>query len=120
MKRIASCSKFSSRKALQLNKKNIRPSQIYRNLEPLSFETILLIKAKYKNKFLNFHIERFFKYYNGIKLCISGKDLVRLGLEPSPDYKKILTRLLYLQLDGRINSRGEALKWITRLRPLAD
>ena len=116
MKRIVSCNKFSSRKASQLNKKNIRPSQIYRNLERLSFETILLIKAKYRNKFLNLHIEEFFKYYNHTQPCISGKDLTKLGLKPGPDYKKILTRLLYLQLDGRINSRRDALKWIARLR----
>ena len=115
MKKIVSCSKFSPRKALQLNKKNIRPSQIYRNLEPLSFEAILLIKAKYRNKFLNFHIEEFFKYYNRTQPYISGKDLTKLGLKPGPDYKKILTRLLYLQLDGRINSRRGALKWIARL-----
>ncbi len=114
IKRIVSYNRFSSPKALRLSRKNIRPSQIYRNLEPLSFEVILLIKARYRNKFLNHNIQNFFKYYNGTRLYISGKDLTRLGLKPGPHYRKILTRLLYLQLDGRINSREDALRLVTR------
>ena len=62
IKRVISYNRFSSRKALRLSKKNVSPSQIYQNLEPLSFEVVLLIKAKYRNKFLNSHIEKFFKY----------------------------------------------------------
>jgi tRNA nucleotidyltransferase (CCA-adding enzyme) len=118
IKRAVSYSKFSSRKVLRLSKKNIRPSQIYRDLEPLSFEVILLIKARYKNKFLNRNIQKFFKHYNGTRLYIRGEDLIRLGMSPGPDYQKIFNRLLYLQLDGRIHSRQEALEWISRLHPL--
>ena len=115
IKRIASYSGFSSGKISRLSKKNISPSQIYRILEPLSFEVILLIKASQKNKLLALHIEKFFKYYNGMRLCIRGEDLIELGLKPSPDYKRILTRLFYLQLDGRINSRKVALEWIRKM-----
>lgn len=114
IKRIVSYSRFSQRKALRLCKKDISPSEIYRNLEPLSFEVILLIKARYKNKLLNYHIANFFRCYNRERLYIRGQDLTRLGLKPGPAYKKILTKLLYLQLDGRINSKHDALRWITR------
>ncbi len=114
IKRIISYYKFSRQKVKCISKKDISPSQIYRILEPLSFETILLIKAKYKNRFLDSHIKNFFEYYNGARVYISGRDLTQIGLRPSPDFRKILTRLLYLQLDGKINSRQEALEWISR------
>ncbi|MFH1577982.1 MAG: CCA tRNA nucleotidyltransferase [Candidatus Omnitrophota bacterium] len=111
-KRIISYVKFSQAKVSRLSKKNILPSQIYQVLEPLSFEVILLIKAKYKNKLLNRLIFRFFKHYNGTRVYLAGRDLAKLGLKPSPDYKKILDRLLCLQLNRRINSRRDALKWV--------
>jgi len=114
IKRIISYNRFSSRIALQLSKRNILPSQIYRLLEPLSFEVILLIKASYKNKFLNLNIEKFFKHYNGMRIYIRGEDLTKIGIAPSPDYKKILNRLLYLQLDGKINSKQEALEQVKK------
>lgn len=101
---------ISSAKVSVLSKKNIRPSQIYRSLKPLSPEVILLIKARYRNELLNLNIAKFFKHYNGVQVYIRGKDLNKLGLEPSPDYKIILTRLLYMQLDGKIRSRQEALE----------
>lgn len=112
-KRIISYSRVSQTIASSLSKKDILPSQIYRILEPLSFEVILLLKAKYRNRILNLNIERFLKYYNGMRHYVSGKDLTKLGLRPGPDYKKILKRLLYLQLNGHIDSRQDALEWVT-------
>jgi tRNA nucleotidyltransferase (CCA-adding enzyme) len=114
-KRIISYYKFCPSKVSSLGK-NILPSQIYRILEPLSFEVILLIKAKHKNRLLNLHIERFFKYYNEARPYISGKDLTKLGLKPSPEYKKILNRLFHLQLNQQISSRQEALDRIAHRR----
>jgi tRNA nucleotidyltransferase (CCA-adding enzyme) len=114
-KRIISYYKFCPSKVSSLGK-NILPSQIYRILEPLSFEVILLIKAKYKNRLLNLHIERFFKYYNEARPYISGEDLTKLGLKPSPEYKKILNRLFHLQLNQQISSRQEALDRIAHRR----
>lgn len=115
IKRIDSYNRFLSRQVSRLTKKDISPSQLYRDLEPLSFEAILLIKARHRNKFLNLNIERFFKHYNGVRLYIRGGDLASLGLKPGPDYRRILNRLLYLQLEGKVNSRKEALAWLVRL-----
>lgn len=115
IKRINSYNRFLSHQVSRLTEKDILPSQLYRGLEPLSFEVILLIKARHRNKFLNLNIERFFKHYNGVRLYIRGGDLANLGLKPGPDYKRILNRLLYLQLEGKINSREDALAWLARL-----
>ena len=114
IKRIISYNKISSAKLSRLSKKNISLSQIYRELKPLSFEVILLIKARYRNRTLNLNIEKFFKYCSRIQLYLDGKDLTVLGLRPGPNYKKILNQLLYLQLDGKINSREAALKYLKK------
>ncbi|MFH1678760.1 MAG: CCA tRNA nucleotidyltransferase [Candidatus Omnitrophota bacterium] len=114
VKRVLTYKKFPKTKIQRLSKKNISPSQLYQILESLSFEVILLIKAEQENKNLKHNIERFLRCYNGIRLHVSGEDLNKLGLKPSPDYKKILNRLLSHQLNGKIKSRRDALNWIVR------
>ena len=112
IKIINSYSSFLVKLVKRLSKEDMAMSQIYRSLHWLSREVILLIKAKANNKTVDLNIKRFFRYCRELHPYISGKDLVNLGLKPSPDYKKLLDQLLYLQLDRRINSRQEALRWV--------
>ncbi len=111
---VISCKTFSPQKLLRLSKKDILPSRAYRDLKPLSPEAILFIKAGYGNRFLNLNIERFFKHYNRMRPYVRGDDLASLGLKPGPDYKNILEKLFYLQIDGMINSKQEALEWVKK------
>jgi len=43
---------------------------------------------------------------------VQGRDLIDLGLEPSPQFKEILDEVYRLQLEGDINSREEALDFL--------
>jgi len=43
-----------------------------------------------------------------------GRDLIALGLKPSPLFKKMLERVYQLQLDGKISKKEEALEYIRR------
>ena len=43
---------------------------------------------------------------------IQGRDLIKLGLKPSPKFKTIIDEVYELQLDGKINSTEEALVWV--------
>lgn len=43
---------------------------------------------------------------------VTGKDLIDLGLTPSPAFKEILGRIQIEQLEGRLSERGAALAWI--------
>jgi tRNA nucleotidyltransferase (CCA-adding enzyme) len=43
---------------------------------------------------------------------ILGRDLVALGLNPSPNFKEILKKVYILQLDGDISKKEEALEYI--------
>jgi len=47
-----------------------------------------------------------------LKPIISGKDLIALGLKPSPKFKKILDLAYQAQLDGKFKNKEEAIKWL--------
>jgi tRNA nucleotidyltransferase (CCA-adding enzyme) len=84
-------------------------------LEPLSYEVIILIKARYKNKCVQRHIEDFFEIYNGMRILISGHDLHKLGIAPGPYYQKIFSRVLKAKLEGEVRTRQEELELIRKL-----
>jgi len=43
---------------------------------------------------------------------LRGRDLIELGLKPSPKFGKILDEIYELQLDGTIDSKDEAIEYI--------
>lgn len=58
------------------------------------------------------------KYYfelKDIKLEIGGKDLLELGLEPSPAYGKIFQQTLKKKLIGEIHTKSEELEFVKSL-----
>ncbi|MFH0826688.1 MAG: hypothetical protein V1923_02190 [Candidatus Omnitrophota bacterium] len=116
-KRIYSCKKIKPQHLKRLQEKKVKPSRIFGFLEPLSYEVILFLKAKYKNIFLQKHVEDFLKVYNHIRICTSGDDLREAGVRPGPAYQKIFARLLKARLDGLINTKEEELRLVQRLIP---
>ncbi len=46
-----------------------------------------------------------------LEQLIQGRDLIELGLEPSPQFKIILDEVYELQLEGKVTSRDEALEF---------
>jgi tRNA nucleotidyltransferase (CCA-adding enzyme) len=99
----------------ELSRSNIKPSKIFELLEPLSYEAILLIKAKQRNPVIQRHVADFFEIYNGIRICVSGHDLQRLGVLPGPYYQKVFARVLKAKLEGKIRTKKEELAFIGRL-----
>lgn len=112
--RIRSYKKVSSGLTKKLKIRQA-PSMIYRLLEPLSYEVILLIKSGSKNKVLQQNINDFFIAYNGSKIHITGNDLAELGIPSGPSYKKILKKILYAKLDKEINTREDELAFLKKL-----
>lgn len=114
-KRILAFKKISPKFIKSLNRANIKPSELFSLLEPLSYEVIILIKAKFKGANLKMHIEDFLEAYNGMRIHISGEDLHRLGLTPGPFYQKIFHRVLNAKLDGLVKTKEEELKLIQEI-----
>lgn len=96
-------------------KLKMRPSQLHSLLEPLSYEVILMIKARSGHKLLNKNIVEFLKLHNGIRTHLKGSDLVQLGIPRGPHYQKILRHLLYARLDKKVKNRDEELRLVKQL-----
>lgn len=98
------------------SKKDFAPSRIYKLLEPLSLEVILLIMARtilmdseVKAALVNSRIKAFLAKYNGIRLHIRGDDLKAMGLKSGPAFKVILDNVLYNKIDGKLKTKRDEL-----------
>ena len=107
----SSCHKVIS----SLGKNKVSPVKIFNLLEPLTYEVTLLIKAKAKSSNVKRHMENYLKIYNGMRICISGDDLHKLGIKPGPYYEKIFKRVLKARLKGLVRTKEDELALISRL-----
>ncbi|MCM8795842.1 MAG: CCA tRNA nucleotidyltransferase [Candidatus Omnitrophica bacterium] len=114
-KRILDSKLIKPKFILRLKQKKLKAEEIFRLLEPLSYEVIIFISAKYKNRNLKEHIKDFFDIYNGMRILISGDDLKRLGILPGPFYQKIFTEVLNAKLKGEVKTKEEELFLIKEL-----
>ncbi len=109
-KRVLMYQDIKNKAAFGLSTKLIQPIRIYHLLEPLSYEVILLIRAKFKNKLLRKHIEDFFAIYNNVRIHVNGDDLRSLGVKPGPLYQKVFRKILNAKLNGEVGSHAEELE----------
>jgi tRNA nucleotidyltransferase (CCA-adding enzyme) len=114
-KRIMGYKKIKPGLIHKLSRSQIKPSQFFWILEPLSYEVILLIKAKYKRGALQKNIADFLKMYNGMRIYTSGEHLWQLGLLPGPRYQKIFRKVLNARLDGWVRTKEEELTLVKKL-----
>ncbi|MFH0912697.1 MAG: hypothetical protein V1884_00210 [Candidatus Omnitrophota bacterium] len=114
-KRILNCKKDSRAIIRRLNKTEMKPSRVFHLLEPLSYEMIIFIKAKSKDKNLARHITDFFTVYNGMRIYIRGDDLRKLGIAPGESYRKFFSRVLKEKLDGLVKTKKEELELIKKI-----
>ena len=112
---ILTYKKISDKFIQTLNGDKVRPSAIFNAFEPLSYEVILLLKAKYKNRNLQRYIKDFFEIYNGMRIQIRGDDLQRLGIAPGPYYQKVFAKVLKAKLEGSVRTGEEELALIKKI-----
>lgn len=113
--RILATKKLSPGILKKLNSKRINPSQIYKLLKPLSYETILFIMSKAKAMRVKKRISSFFKHYDKVKIKIGGGELKSLGLSPGPEFKRILDKVLYAKVDSKLKSKAEEMEFARKL-----
>ncbi len=114
-KRMLSLKKIRQKNVLALSTVKTKPARIFNLLEPLSYEAILLLKAKHKDNNLRRHIKDFFEIYNDMRLFVSGKDLNNLGIPAGPYYQKIFSKILNAKLNGLVKTREEEIALIRKL-----
>ena len=95
------------------NKGTVRPSQVYRLLEDFSSEVLVLLLAKQVSaqhgvrlSLLKRHLVAYVKN-KAIKTALTGRDLQAMGLQPGPQYKIILGKLLDACIDGMIKTEAD-------------
>lgn len=93
----------------KLSGTSVHPSRVFCLLEPLPYEVILMLRAKFANPNMQRHIADFFSVYNGMRISLHGEDLQKLGLRPGPQYQQIFERVLRAKLDGKASSRQDEL-----------
>jgi len=113
-KRVVSFKKISKDFVRKLSGKRVLPSVTFHLLDPLSYEAILLIAARHKNKYLKEQVKEFFRVHNSVRLLVTGHDLAALGLKPGPHYQKIFLRLFNAKLDGKVHTKEEELGYIRK------
>jgi tRNA nucleotidyltransferase (CCA-adding enzyme) len=95
------------------DKGTLRHSQVFRVLEGLSNEAIVLLLAKQiampdkaRLGLLKRYLQAFMKNRT-IKTVLTGRDLQAMGLKPGPQYKTILGELLDARIDRMITTKAE-------------
>jgi len=97
-------------KVAKLNKE-VKPHVIYRELNPLSFETIMYFYAYfYEDKLLVKNIEYFMTHLVNTRLKISGDDLKSAGIKPELIYGKILDKVLDIKISDGLATRQDELQ----------
>ena len=114
-KKIIASKRINRKFITSLGKKGIKPSRIFSLLSPLSYEVILLLKAKYNRGVIRRNIDDFLKTYSHMHLGVTGHDLQELGIRPGPNYQKILKKVFQARLDGMVKDRDDQLKLIRKI-----
>lgn len=96
----------------KLKEKVLSPHQIFKILEPLSYEVIVSVLAKTSQKVVIKRIEDFLKVYNKTKISVRGSDLKDLGVIPGPEFKRILRQTLYRKINGMIKTKEEEIQFL--------
>lgn len=114
-KRILAYKKIKAGFLKELSRPGTKPSKLFGLLEPLSYEVIILLKAKSRNAVFNKHLQDFLRAYNGTRIHIGGEDLRKLGLTPGPFYQRIFKRVLDAKLNGLARTREEELELLRKI-----
>jgi tRNA nucleotidyltransferase (CCA-adding enzyme) len=93
----------------RLARQNLKPSGVYRLLEPLAYEVVVLVYALSADKRVKGRIRDYLVIHHGTRLHVRGEDLALLGSRPGPHFKKILRTLLYAKVDGKLEGKHEEL-----------
>jgi len=80
-----------------------RPSAVYRLLKPLPTPALELVR-RLEPRPVAGNICRYLDDFSQTRLRLTGNDLRRLGLRPGPEYRRVLDKVRYARLDGKISS----------------
>ncbi len=98
---------------------DLKDSQIFFGLKPLSPETLLYLYAQDKEG-IREKILRYLSFLRNVNLSINGNDLLKLGFKPSPEIGKALKQILVAKLDGKIKTKKEEIELAKKILRKAE
>jgi tRNA nucleotidyltransferase (CCA-adding enzyme) len=94
-----------------LKRRGVTLGALHLVLSPLRMEThaVLWAEGNARERKL---LLRYEKAMGSLNPFLSGKDLIDLGMRPGPGFATLLEEGLGLQIDRRLKTRSQALKWL--------
>lgn len=89
-----------------------RSSDIYVMLKDFRTELILYMMATTRLKPVKKAISHYYNQLRTIEPAITGKDLIRIGLKPSPLFKQILESVLEAKLNGQVETIEDEMAFV--------
>lgn len=104
---------------LTASPEDLTPASIYRELQLVSTEALILVLARISllpDKNLSEEAKKrvatYLVHLNRMKVMISGEDLKQMGLPPGPDYTQIMEALFFARLDGKVLTKADELDYV--------
>ena len=95
----------------QFNQIPEKDSELYRLIKNIPKDLLIFISALNDKKDFPERVIGILQKLNNKSWLISGKDLIALGLKPSPLFSKIIENVLEKYLDNEIKNKVEALEY---------
>ncbi len=109
---------YSAKEALRrlqsVKSQDLDPVELYNLLHDLSMESILLLISATEDREIKRLCIKYLGELRNVKPALTGKDLLRLGLQPGPGYSRIFREILYEKLRGRLKTKEEEIEFVKR------
>lgn len=92
----------------------INSVEIYELFKDLSMESIFLLASVAEDRGIKRLCIKYLTELRDIKPSITGKDLLKLGIQPGPKYSRIFREILYEKLRGRLKTKEEEIEFVKR------
>ncbi len=100
----------------KLEKSGMKPSAIFGLLQGYSATAIQANTLASKSSTVSRHLNLYLRKLRYVKPILAGNDLIKLGVPTGPGIGKILTALQKARLDGKVRTRKDEKKLVSRLR----
>ncbi len=88
--------------------------RLYTLLVPYDTETLLYLMAKTASEKTRRLISSYFTRLKGTKIQLRGRDLVHMGFEPGPVFRKIFDSLLEARLNNLVRTREDEVRFVEK------
>ena len=96
----------------QLERPGIDNYMVYKLLETFDTEFLLYLMAKVEKDSTKRLISNYFTKLKDVKLHITGKDLISIGLKPGPQFGKIFQKVLEAKLNNEIETWEDEINFV--------